>query len=231
MNTASESRSGMTRPELLLVVGVTMILAAVLFPSLAGVREFGRRSNCQGNLQQIGLGLAQYTNDYDKHIVPNGYDNVLALDLLQPYIKDDRTQVCPSDPAPRTAYTGRKYSYVLNNLYYRDGKIGKLFEVPAASVASIRDMAGTVMMCDGNTGDQVVLQGGVAGADMVLTTAITPAELYGLAPGQGHIVARHLGGANNLFADGHVKCLTLADLAKRTGGMQGNYSYFTKTLD
>jgi prepilin-type processing-associated H-X9-DG protein len=37
-----------------------------LFPVFARARENARRSSCQSNLKQIGLAIAQYTQDYDE---------------------------------------------------------------------------------------------------------------------------------------------------------------------
>ena len=57
---------GFTIVELLVVIAVIGILAAILFPVFARARENARRASCQSNLKQIGLGLAQYTQDYDE---------------------------------------------------------------------------------------------------------------------------------------------------------------------
>ena len=57
---------GFTLIELLVVVSIIALLAAILFPVFARARENARRSTCQSNLKQIGLGLLQYAQDYDE---------------------------------------------------------------------------------------------------------------------------------------------------------------------
>lgn len=54
--------------ELLVVIAIIAILAAILFPVFARARENARRSSCMSNMKQIGLGLMQYTQDYDERL-------------------------------------------------------------------------------------------------------------------------------------------------------------------
>lgn len=120
----SRSRHGFTLIELLVVIAIIALLAAILFPVFARARENARRASCQSNLKQIGLALAQYTQDYDS-ILPRGYviyDHTTAacvpqknwyviqvgfdgatnglsttwMDYLDPYVKSTQIYFCPS---------------------------------------------------------------------------------------------------------------------------------------
>lgn len=66
------TKRGFTLIELLVVVAIISLLAAILFPVFARARENARRSSCLSNLKQMGLGMMQYTQDYDERM-PSGY--------------------------------------------------------------------------------------------------------------------------------------------------------------
>jgi prepilin-type N-terminal cleavage/methylation domain-containing protein/prepilin-type processing-associated H-X9-DG protein len=59
-------KSGFTLIELLVVIAIIAILAAILFPVFAKVREKARQMSCLSNEKQWGLAFVQYTNDYDE---------------------------------------------------------------------------------------------------------------------------------------------------------------------
>jgi prepilin-type processing-associated H-X9-DG protein len=95
--------------ELLVVIAILALLAAILFPVFGRARENARRSTCQSNLKQIGLGLAQYTQDFDETL-PASYNYLpfgstisfntdyypIWADAIQPYIKNLQVFACPS---------------------------------------------------------------------------------------------------------------------------------------
>src|SRR5689334_13663709 len=63
-------RRGFTLIELLVVIAIIAILAAILFPVFAQVRENARAASCLSNQKQIGTAVMLYAQDYDDQIVP-----------------------------------------------------------------------------------------------------------------------------------------------------------------
>lgn len=66
----SKGSKGFTLIEILVVIAIIALLAAILFPVFARARENARRTSCASNLKQIGLGIMQYTQDYDERMPP-----------------------------------------------------------------------------------------------------------------------------------------------------------------
>ena len=132
------NRRAFTLIELLVVVAIIAILAAILFPVFGRARENARRSSCQSNLKQIGLGLLQYVGDYDE-VVPqssfNGYYGAAGdptykwMDAIFPYVKSEQVFVCPSDASLNGAsLDGNPPTSVAYKYHPGDGSKGSGYE-------------------------------------------------------------------------------------------------------
>jgi prepilin-type processing-associated H-X9-DG protein len=181
-------------------------LASILFPVFGRARENARRSSCQSNLKQIGIGLTQYAQDFDERLPavatgggafpssPYGW-----ADGIQPYIKSNAVFQCPSETngnAPSTDPLDRGYTDYAYNLGLGRGAGGTTclgvllsqIEKPSLTLAVLETIV------TGNQGKAFCSQAGGGGSTNV-----------GLASSTGPDWKRHLEGSNYAFADGHVK--------------------------
>jgi prepilin-type N-terminal cleavage/methylation domain-containing protein/prepilin-type processing-associated H-X9-DG protein len=111
-----------TLVELLVVVAVIAILAAMLLPALAKARESARRASCVSNLKQLGLGVHSYVNDHD-YFIPGLEKNAIWADSIwsrrlfnHGYIPQWQVFYCPSDPnrTPNNGTSGNFYPPAAN---------------------------------------------------------------------------------------------------------------------
>jgi prepilin-type N-terminal cleavage/methylation domain-containing protein len=101
-------RRAFTLTELLIVIAIIAVLAAILFPVFARSKERAKHTACEARLRQFALALNLYRNDYDgKGFIWATYDgkgNRYPFNSYEPmasYLGSGQTVWCPeptSDP-------------------------------------------------------------------------------------------------------------------------------------
>ncbi|RYX81559.1 DUF1559 domain-containing protein [bacterium] len=227
-------RKGFTLIELLVVIAIIAILAAILFPVFARARENARRASCQSNLKQIGLGIQQYTQDYDESMpmcywLVNTNTQMSWKDAVQPYVKSFQLFVCPSNTFTNVStYQSLNripLSYNCNSTQaqavfgstagtaYTGGSAAyKLssFEFPSTTIAAFES---TFTNSDFN----------IANAYFAVTNRTSASN-----PGTTYLFNGHLSTGNYLFVDGHVKSLKPLGTASVTMGGSSNVNMWSR---
>ena len=201
-NNFISKRGAFTLIELLVVIAIIAILAAILFPAFARARENARRASCSSNLKQIGLGILQYTQDYDEKFpfARNFGAGSPAQNWGQaifPYVKSNQLFACPSNtdnnnymgnssppPAPRIPVSyGMNFEIGANDYNNNSGM----------ALANINEVATRILVGERRGPDNS--EPGIMWRDWTGTQF------------QDNGFAGHLSTSNYLFADGHVKAL------------------------
>lgn len=224
---AAARLSAFTLIELLVVIAIIAILAAILFPVFAQAREKARQSSCLSNTKQMALGLQMYAQDYDDVLCAGehtGYPGSATAwelylpQILYPYTKSYGIFTCPSDPAPGSVGSGTyqgvavtkvPMSYIPNNgvLVAHNFQRHALAEFPTvADTIAISetgypsDLSKAVSIA----GTKVYRNGGM-NCYQSSTAGMTYTQMLASTGCGQRLVARHMGGFNNVFLDGHAK--------------------------
>ncbi|MFN3689532.1 MAG: type II secretion system protein [Fimbriimonadales bacterium] len=99
---------GFTLIELMIVIAIVVVLAALLLPVFAAARHASKSSVCASNLRQLSKATLLYVQDHDECFPlafyrANGEAGVCLHTVwgsLAPYLRDYRVALCPADEQP-----------------------------------------------------------------------------------------------------------------------------------
>jgi|APEBP8051073058_1049385.scaffolds.fasta_scaffold01713_5 prepilin-type N-terminal cleavage/methylation domain-containing protein/prepilin-type processing-associated H-X9-DG protein len=243
MKGISNRQRGFTLIELLVVIAIIAILASILFPVFARARENARRTSCLSNLKQIGLGLMQYTQDYDERYPMNawipsvpqtssglpgakftislpsstpacsGGKCVSWMDLIYPYVKSVQLFTCPSARVNED-YPSYGYSSGLSQYHWYQYNYGKYAGGAAAGMVPLS-------LADVRRPAETFA---ILDYNERYSVYANPSD-FGAAANSATSRLRvlpHFDGGSIAYADGHVKWINGAVYKTYTGGSSCN---------
>ena len=110
-----QHKAGFTLIEVLVVVAMIGLLAALLFPVFASAREKARASSCLSNYHQVATAIQRYAQDNDDKTPANGGSFSGLIRDSVPYIHTSSVFVCPDDDDRQEE--GRSGSYRVPTFY------------------------------------------------------------------------------------------------------------------
>jgi general secretion pathway protein G len=227
--TAAPRRAAFTLIELLTVIAIIGILAALVIPTVGAVRTQARQAECISNLRQIGVAITAFADAHrgafpeTSHGAAANLEQISWVYTLKPFLGEvDEVRVCPLDPRREDRLRLRLSSYVLND--YLDAKTYyDPFGRPSGAVPrlpTLREPARTPTVFVG--ADTLALDLSSdhiharewPGAWARVTADIAPDRFRNAQPRAD----RSEGRAPYLFADGHVQVISAAELKTRIAG-------------
>ena len=207
--------------EILVVVAIISILAAILFPVLSRAKEASHIAVCTSNLRQIAVAELEYGADNNGNFnarIQGGFNTTYLLSI-GPYCKDAAKLMCPDDPIAGTVFgrIGGPNGPPLFNY------TGYAMNGCTPAEAAIRSSAKIVFFTDVAEVRQVLpllppgWQYGNDGIGAPFSFLLAPdvvqmdSPMYKVAGQWGAL--RHFGKGNYAMADGHVRLFPVSQVA------------------
>ncbi len=176
------SKAAFTLVEMLVVISIIAVLAALIFPALSGMKGRANSVTCSNHLRQIFLAFQAYATEHDGVLPQRLSDNDFGYDeaLLRYTGGNTKIFLCPSQK--KTDYP-HEPGYGMN--WYYDNQPLSRVDLPALTIFVAETL--------GSSGD-----------------GSHRADRDGIDPGQLD-PERHQRKANYLFFDGHAATLAYAE--------------------
>jgi prepilin-type N-terminal cleavage/methylation domain-containing protein/prepilin-type processing-associated H-X9-DG protein len=215
--------------ELLIVIAIVGILAALLLPALTSARLKGERTNCQANLRQLALAIQMYCPDNDGRLPQNrpGDDtgNWVSGDMKRAQDATNAVLIKQGKLFPYASHVG---------VYHCPSDHSEVNGSPRVRSYSINGWAGSRYMEDSAQGKfRTFLRDGelaTAGASHIwlfqeeheasIDDGWYLVTMDDSQPFASYPATRHSNAYDSNFADGHVESIKLTDPESKQFGQQ-----------
>jgi prepilin-type processing-associated H-X9-DG protein len=213
-----------TLVELLVVLGITTVLIAMLLPTLSIARESARSAACASNLRQLHLASMLYANDNRGFLPPAHLDFITknlhrwhgmraTVDepfdfngsLLKRYLQTPQIKKCPS-----FEFTPGGFEASAGGYGYNDHYLGSSMEEPAPMGLGLQAYEAQFVNAPARLStihrpaETIAFADAAFACPNLIEYSFLEPPLTGSGPADPSIHFRHRGRANVVWLDGHI---------------------------